>query len=132
MIYQGNVLLDSDFRCQITDFGLTAYFGTSVGQSTDACLSNCAPPEQFMCTKCGRTGCDGYCEGNDARYKSKTTKTDVYAFGCLYYTVRAECVNLFGALNLDIYRYSLILFRFKRKMAFKLCNWSQVDSVRND
>ena len=89
---KGNVLLDSKFHCQITDFGLTRHVEATVAMSTRAFLPNFAAPELFgMCTECCQQDCEGCTLGDDAQHRSKTTKTDVYAFGCLYYAVRFEC-----------------------------------------
>ena len=41
-----------------------------------------------MCIKCGQFDCEGCYESREEQHRSKTMKTDVYAFGCLYYSVR--------------------------------------------
>ena len=52
-IYKQNVLLDSEFRCQITDFGSTRHTGGTVTRSTKTLSVNFAAPELFgMCTEC--------------------------------------------------------------------------------
>ena len=90
-MYQGNVLLDSGFHCQITDFGLTRHFDATVVQSTKTFVSNFAAPELFgMCSEC----CQQKCKGCSNAYRRKTMETDVYAFGCLYYAVRLKYVQL--------------------------------------
>src|SRR6266576_908048 len=89
VFYQGNVLLDSDLHCQITDFGSTRHSETTVTQSTTALSLGFAAPELFgMCIKCGQFDCEGCYDGHEEPHRSKTMKTDVYAFGCLYYSVR--------------------------------------------
>ena len=88
VMYQGNVLLDSEFHCQVTDFGLTRHFDATVMQSTKTFAPNFAAPELFgMCSECCQLMCEGCGGGHDA-HKRKTMETDVYAFGCLYYAVR--------------------------------------------
>lgn len=105
IVYQGNVLLDPELHCQITDFGLTRHSEATVAQSTTLFVANFAAPELFgTCITCGQLVCDGCHEGNDVQHKGKTEKTDVYAFGCLYYAVRsnfhAVLFNLFRALDI--------------------------------
>jgi serine/threonine protein kinase len=89
IVYQGNVLLDSELRCKITDFGLARHAEATFTRSTRTFLPNFAAPELFgMCTKCGEPECGGCYEGPDEHHTGKTMETDVYAFGCLYYAVR--------------------------------------------
>lgn len=88
IVYQGNVLLNSDLHCQITDFGLTRHFESTVAKTTTTLLLSYAAPELFgMCILCTKWGCKGCYEGNDEQHQGKTMETDVYAFGCLYYAV---------------------------------------------
>ena len=83
------MLLDSEFHCQITDFGLTRHSEMTVTGSSGAFLINSAAPELFgMCTTCCQFDCVGSHDGGNGQHRVKTQKTDVYAFGCLYYTVR--------------------------------------------
>jgi serine/threonine protein kinase len=85
-------------HCQIVDFGSTRHAETTVTQSTTAVSVHFAAPELFgMCTKCCRPECDGHDKGDAQEHRSKTTETDVYAFGCLYYAVRSD-FNLLGGL----------------------------------
>ena len=87
--YQGNVLLDSDLHCQITDFGSTRHAEATVTRTTTALSLSFAAPELFgVCIECGQSDCDGCYEGYEKHHACKTTETDVYAFGCLYYAVR--------------------------------------------
>ena len=113
---QGNVLLDSEFHCQITDFGSTRHSEATVTRSTTALVSNYAAPEFFgMCTTCCQFDCDGCHDSQDEQHRTKTMETDVYAFGCLYYAVRSIQLlssNLVSTLSDVLYRYSLILFLF--------------------
>ena len=84
-VYQGNVLLDSDFHCQITDFGLSRHSEATAAWSTQTFAPNYAAPELFgMCSACDQKGCVGCLPGHRT---TKTLETDVYAFGCLYYGV---------------------------------------------
>ena len=71
---QSNVLLDHDFHVRIADFGLTRD-SDATATTTRSMSYRFAAPELFDsdCTK-------------DDRLKH-TEKTDVYAFGCLYYEV---------------------------------------------
>ncbi|KAF8351810.1 kinase-like domain-containing protein [Amanita rubescens] len=81
-----DVLLDSEFHCRITDFGLTRHIESTLSPSIAAISVNYAAPELVgMCTLCYQTQCDG--SGCPGENKGKTTQTDVYAFGCIYYTV---------------------------------------------
>ena len=89
IVHQGNVLIDSTFHCQITDFGSTRHAETAVTQSTTAISVHFAAPELFgMCTNCCRPNCDGCHAGHRKEHTSKTKETDVYAFSSLYYAVR--------------------------------------------
>ena len=89
---QGNVLLDSKFHCQITDFGATRHCDMTVTQSTTSLAINFAAPELFgsICNTCCKFDCDEFHNGQAQaeEHKTKTMKTDVYAFGCLYFAVR--------------------------------------------
>ena len=99
IIYQRNVLLNNEFRCQITDFGSTRHFEAAVTRSTTALAMNFVAPELFgMCTTCGSSDCD-ISLGDQAAWQKrcKTMETDIYAFGCLYYAVRMN-FHLIGAL----------------------------------
>ena len=83
------MLIDSDFHCQIAGFQLSRHLDATVTRVWSMSL-NFAAPELFkLCPECGGSGCDECHEDDDmSREKWKKTKeTDVYAFGCLYYTV---------------------------------------------
>ncbi|KAF8331207.1 kinase-like domain-containing protein, partial [Amanita rubescens] len=81
-----NILLDPEFHCQITDFGLTRHSEATVAWTTKSFVPSFAAPELFgMCGECG-----------------KTMETDVYAFGCLYYTIFFDIVPFHGKNSLQI------------------------------
>ena len=91
------MLLDSDLHVQIAGFGLMHLAEATVTTSTWTFEANFAAPELFgMCTECCQWDCEGCTEDHDERHGSKTTKTDVYAFGRLYYAVRFECTSNSG------------------------------------
>ena len=86
-MYQRNILLDSEFHCQVTDFGLTRHSEATVAWTTKTFVPNYAAPELFgMCSTCVRPECKGCHQG----HSGKTMETDVYAYGCLYYAVRLK------------------------------------------
>ena len=90
----------------------------TVTQSTTTLAINFAAPELFgICNTCRQFDCEESHNSQDEQHKMKTMKTDVYAFGCLYFAVcfRLSPSNLFS----DLYRYSLILFLFMGGTAFK-------------
>ena len=83
------MLLDSELHCKIADFGLARHAEATFSRSTRTFLPNFAAPELFgMCTKCSEPECGGCHEGHGEHHTGKTTESDVYAFGCLYYAVR--------------------------------------------
>ena len=109
------MLLDSGFHCKITDFGSTRHCEATITRSTKAIAYHYAAPELFgMCTMCYQFDCDGSHDGQDEQHRTKTMKTDVYAFGCIYYAVRYMLLlsNLVDALRDILYRSSSILFLF--------------------
>ncbi|KAF8344811.1 kinase-like domain-containing protein [Amanita rubescens] len=105
IIHQRNVLLNSEFHCQITDFGSTRHFEATVTRSTTAFAMNFVAPELFgMCTTCGLFDCDG-CQGDQAAQKRrKTMETDVYSFGCLYYATFFDSIPFHGKTEIQIVR----------------------------
>ena len=99
-MYQENILLDSSFHCQISGFGLARQ-----SAATKSWMLNFTAPELFV-----RSDKRGH---SDARYEyynlrnRKTMQTDVYAFGCLYYTVGVSVYSVCLTLTLtrpDIFR----------------------------
>ena len=127
IIYQRNVLLDSDLHCKIIDFGSTRHSEATGLLSTTALTLNFAAPELFgVCAKCGQSTCKG-CHGDrDVQHTIKTMETDVYAFGCLYYAVRFRSSFSLSTSSDDINRRSLILPLSTNIATFKSCNSSQV------
>ena len=66
--------MDHNFHIQIADFGLTRLSAATATRS-GALHINFAAPELFRFT------------GDDDDATARTQKSDVYAFGCLYYEV---------------------------------------------
>ena len=90
LLFQDNVLLDAKFHVKIADFGLTRYSESTVTHS-GSLHYNFAAPELFGIPAEGNSS-DEY-----AQSTARTQKSDVYAFGCLYYEV---CIIIVLALLL--------------------------------
>ena len=96
LIFQENVFIDSEFRCRIADFGLTRHIESTLFPSAPATSINYAAPELAgMCATCCTLECNG-CPGQE---KVKTTQTDVYAYGSLYYAVNFPTLSVPHVLN---------------------------------
>ena len=82
--------MDEHFHAQIADFGLTRHSESTVTQS-GALHYNFAAPELLgnWDEEEDVTESD-----DDGQLTARTQKSDVYAFGCLYYEVRAPVVVL--------------------------------------
>ena len=93
----------------------------TVTRSTTTLAINFAAPELFgMCTTCGDPDCEELHDGKGEQHKTKTKKTDVYAFGCLYYEVCFRLSsNFLSTLSDVLHRYSLMLFLFMGRPTFK-------------
>lgn len=81
ILCQDNLFLDDNFHVQIADFGLTRHSESTVTQS-GTLHYNFAAPELFDYSED-----DVSDSGDDAQSMAKTQKSDIYAFGCLYYEV---------------------------------------------
>ncbi|KAF8328327.1 kinase-like domain-containing protein [Amanita rubescens] len=130
-LHGGNVLLDINFHCQIADFGLTrdseatitdfgstrhskatiTDFGSTrhskatVARSTTTYMAYFAAPELFgTCANCGRGECAGCFDGREHPHRNRTLKTDIYAFGCLYYAIFFDTVPFQGKTDYQITR----------------------------
>jgi serine/threonine protein kinase len=126
------VLLDSEFHCQITDFGSTRHCDVTVRRSTTTLSFNFAAPELIgMCATCGGLDCDEPHNDEDEQHKIKTMKTDVYAFGCLYYAV-CRVIWFNSTLSDVLHRYSLTLFLFMGRETFKSYDSSPREYARSD
>ena len=72
----------------------------TVTQSTTTLSFNFAAPELIgMCATCGELDCDEPHHDGNEQHKIKTMKTDVYAFGCLYYEVSGLRCTSFGQIR---------------------------------
>lgn len=88
--------MDSEFHCQIADFGLTQYVESAISRSFVLTSINYTAPELFE-------ACSAGC---GEQTKMKTMEADVYAFGCLHYAV--SCFTYLAHVAVtgaDIFRY---------------------------
>ena len=108
MFYQDNILLDSDLHCRIVlDFELTRHSDATATGSV-MFSTNFAAPELFAgCIECGKCDCDGRLSGHGIQ---KTVETDVYAFGCLYYSVSLSIYWLLCLIRLVQIFFNVIPF----------------------
>ena len=130
-INKENILLDANFHCQIADIGLTQNSDAIITLSASGFLFNYAAPELFV-TQSESDSDDVLYEGHDLHKGSKTVKTDIYAFGCLYYAVRFAFVFLSWWLSgaTSFCRSGIILFHSRVNSNIRSCALSQVEGVR--
>jgi serine/threonine protein kinase len=93
-----NILLDTDLRVKIADFGLTRLSEATLTRS-GALHLNFAAPELLGCSQDDDTSGD---------VPARTQKSDVYAFGCLYYEVSDE-TRAMALLNKKLSRSIMIV-----------------------
>ncbi|KAF8351860.1 kinase-like domain-containing protein [Amanita rubescens] len=98
-----NVLLDSHFHAQVADFGLTRHSEATVTQS-GALHYNFAAPELLGNWDEEEDVSES---DDDGQLTARTQKSDVYAFGCLYYEVSAPVVGL-PFVGLDAQRIQIV------------------------
>lgn len=121
-IFQGNILLDSELHCQITDFGTIQHFESTAARATTVFVKYAAPELFGTCTACGSPECD------DERHRAirgKTMETDVFSFGGVYYSVSSNFPQFTRVI--EAHRHSSILFLFMGKTTFKWCNLSWME-----
>ncbi|KAF8321905.1 kinase-like domain-containing protein [Amanita rubescens] len=104
-----NVLLDCDFHAQIADFGLTRHSEATVTQS-GALHYNFAAPE--LLGNWDEEEADVSESDDDGQLTARTQKSDVYAFGCLYYEIQFDTIPFQGANEIQIVK--LVSSRGKR------------------
>jgi len=106
-----NVLLDSDLHCRIVfDLESTRHSDTTATGGT-AFASHFAPELFGNCAKCGGANCTESLPGHGTQ-REKTMETDVYAFGCLYYSIFFNTVP-FGK-DCSLFRISWLVVNGKR------------------
>ena len=81
-----NILLDDNFQVKIADFGLARH-SDGTGTKNEAMSAPFTAPELFL----------------ESDKLKRTKKTDVYAFGCLFYEVRALISPYFSELSLVLH-----------------------------
>ena len=97
-VLQDNILLDADLHVKIADFGLTRLMEATVTRS-GALHLNFAAPELFGL----------FLDDASDDVPGRTQKSDIYAFGCLYYEVSSDNL-LTTSLNKGLYRSITILY----------------------
>ncbi|KAF8335275.1 kinase-like domain-containing protein [Amanita rubescens] len=95
-----NVLLDSHFHAQIADFGLTRHSEATVTQS-GALHYNFAAPELLGNWDEEEDVSES---DDDGQLTARTQKSDVYAFGCLYYEIQFDTIPFQGTKEIQIVR----------------------------
>ena len=92
LLCQDNILLDTGLHVKIADFGLTRLSEATLTRS-GALHINFAAPELLGCSQDDDTSAD---------VPARTQKSDVYAFGCLYYEVSDEA-RAIALLNIKLF-----------------------------
>ncbi|KAF8734663.1 hypothetical protein AX14_003174 [Amanita brunnescens Koide BX004] len=95
-----NVLLDSHLHAQIADFGLTRHSEATVTRS-GALHYNFAAPELLGNWDEEDEVSDSE---DDGQLTARTQKSDVYAFGCLYYEIQFDTIPFQGTNEFQIMR----------------------------
>ena len=98
LLCQDNILLDANLHVKIADFGLTRLLEATVTRS-GALHLNFAAPELF----------GSFLDDSSDDVPVRTQKSDVYAFGCLYYEVSGD-KRVTPSLNRGLYRSITILY----------------------
>lgn len=88
--------MDADLHVKIADFGLTRLLEATVTRS-GALHLNFAAPELF----------GSFLDDDDDDVPARTQKSDVYAFGCLYYEVSGD-KRMMSSVNRGFSRYITI------------------------
>jgi len=97
-----NILLDANFHVQIADFGLTRHVEATVTPS-GALHYNFAAPE--LLGDLDELEGEDVSESDDyGQFATRTQKSDIYAFGCLYYEIQFNTVPFKGMNELQIAR----------------------------
>ncbi|KAF8341746.1 kinase-like domain-containing protein [Amanita rubescens] len=105
-----NIVLEDDSRCRIAYFGLTHDRDLNKSTVPFTFSPHFAAPELFgMCNNCAEPACHGCGTADHVQKGGKTMKTDVYAFGCLYYTI------FYGQLPFEGKNYYQIMWLVTQK-----------------
>ncbi|KAF8340970.1 kinase-like domain-containing protein [Amanita rubescens] len=99
-----NIVLDPGFHCQITGFSLTQHVEASVPQVLAVPVNYAAPELLEICNICWQIQCGLKCSGaQPMKQRKKTTESDVYAFGCLYYNAFFAIMPFEGRSTVQIH-----------------------------